>query len=119
MEGKYLMPRPRQDWRSRLGRPAAVVLFRTPLKWRFAVYLAEPGGVLDGALPNESPGGSPESAQEAMHRWIEDTFQRPVTMAWTPTDKPDWWTGDVTASRSGTAVEQREPLANEHLPGAP
>ncbi|MFG2978214.1 hypothetical protein ACGFYY_35140 [Streptomyces sp. NPDC048331] len=84
------MPRTRKDWRSRLGRPATVVLFRTPDKWRFAVYLADPGGVLDGALPNESPDGSPESAQEAIHRWIEDTFQQPVTMAWTPTDKPDW-----------------------------
>ncbi|MEU8530836.1 hypothetical protein AB0C77_35435 [Streptomyces sp. NPDC048629] len=40
-----------------------------------------------------------------MHRWIEDTFQNPVTMAWTPTDKPDWWTGDVTAAQSGTAEE--------------
>ncbi|MFC9792959.1 hypothetical protein [Streptomyces sp. NPDC057695] len=94
---------PRKDWRSRLGRPVTVVLFRTPDEWRYAVYLADPGGVLDGVLPDVSPEGSPESAQEAMHLRIEDAFQQPVRMAWAPTGKPDWWTGDVTATRSGTA----------------
>ncbi|MCX5401428.1 hypothetical protein [Streptomyces sp. NBC_00102] len=96
-------PKPKRDWRSRLGRPAAVVLYRTPVTWRFAIHF-EPGGVLDGALRGASPGGSPESAQEAMRRWVEDTFQRPVGMAWTPTDAPDWWAGDITDSDSGTPI---------------
>ncbi|MFJ5926631.1 hypothetical protein ACIQF6_28915 [Kitasatospora sp. NPDC092948] len=101
------MSRSRRDWRSRLGQPATVVLFRTPLKWRYAVHLVDPRGVLDGGLPDEPHESAPESAQEAMRRWIEDTFQRPVTMAWTPTDNPDWWTGNVTATRPGTAGEAK------------
>jgi hypothetical protein len=86
---------PKQDWRDRLGRPSAVVLFRTPAEWRFAVYFAEPGGVLDGALTHEPAASSPESAQAAMHHWVQDNFQQPVTVTWTAGDQPEWWTGTV------------------------
>ena len=74
-----------------------VVLFRTPLRWRFAVYCAEPGGVLDGALTDEPTDSTPESVQAVMCQWVQDTFQRPVTIAWAPSDQPDWWTGTVSA----------------------
>ncbi len=85
------------QWRDRLGRPATVVLFRTPLKWRFAVHCTDPGGVLDGALLDEPADSAPESAQAAMCRWVQETFQQPVAMmTWTPGDQPDWWTGIVS-----------------------
>lgn len=89
------MSKTRQEWRDRLGRPAMVVLCRTPLRWRYAVYFAEPGGVLDGALTDEPADGPPESAQAAMRHWVQDTFQQPVTVTWTASDQPEWWTGTV------------------------
>jgi hypothetical protein len=92
-----VISKPRQEWRDRLGRPATVVLFRTPLKWRFAAYFAEPDGVLDGALTDEPADSSPESAQAAICHWVQDTFQRSVTVTWTPCDQPDWWTGTVNS----------------------
>jgi hypothetical protein len=90
-----MMSKSRQEWRDRLGRPTTVVLFRTPLRWRFAVHFAQPGGVLDGALTDESAEGPPESAQAAMRHWVQDTFQQPVTVTWSPGGQPDWWTGTV------------------------
>jgi hypothetical protein len=72
-----------------------VVLCRTPLRWRYAVYFAEPGGVLDGALTDEPADGPPESAQATMRHWVQDTFQQPVTVTWTASDQPEWWTGTV------------------------
>jgi hypothetical protein len=97
MQGRGVTSKSRQDWRARLGRPDTVVLFRTPLKWRFAVYCVEPLGILDGALTDEPADSSPESAQAAMRQWAQDSFQRPLMMAWTPGGQPDWWTGAVSA----------------------
>ncbi len=89
------MSKTRQEWRDRLGRPAMVVLFRTPLRWRYAVYFAEPGGVFDGALTDEPADGPSESAQAAMRQWVQDTFQQPVAVTWKASDRPDCWTGTV------------------------
>ena len=85
-------------WWEKLGRPSAVVLFRTPLKWRYAVYFTDPGGVLDGGLNDVPADSAPSPAQTAMHDWIEDTFHRSFAVAWADTDKPDWWTGTVTST---------------------
>ncbi|QMU72871.1 hypothetical protein [Streptacidiphilus sp. P02-A3a] len=72
------------------------MLFRTPLTWRFAVYCDDPGGILDGALPDEPASSAPESAQATMCQWVQETFQHPVAIDWTPGDQPDWWTGSIS-----------------------
>lgn len=79
----------------KLGRPTTVVLFRASLKWRFAVYLADPGGVLDGGLADEPADSAAHSAQSAMHAWLEETFHRSFAVTWADTDRADWWTGTV------------------------
>ncbi|MEV8038907.1 hypothetical protein [Streptomyces sp. NPDC086182] len=92
------MPAAARAWWKKLGSPSAVVLFRTPLKWRFAVYFTDPDGVLDGGLIDEPADSAPQSAQTAMHGWIEDTFHRSFAVTWAETDKPDWWTGTITST---------------------
>ncbi|MFJ7206659.1 hypothetical protein ACIQWR_24400 [Streptomyces sp. NPDC098789] len=76
-------------------------MFRTPrppLQWRYAVYFTEPDGFVDGALAEQPADSSPESAQTAACRRIEEIFGMPTPMpvTWTPADQPDWWTGTAS-----------------------
>lgn len=78
------------------GTPKTLVLYRTPDRWRFAIYFEAPGGTADGALDHPAPSGEPETAQAALHRRAEELTHRQLEVSWQPTDRPDWWTGVIT-----------------------
>ncbi|MFJ9447887.1 hypothetical protein ACIRRH_39575 [Kitasatospora sp. NPDC101235] len=78
------------------GTPTTLVLYRTPERWRYAVYFTGPKGVADGALDHPAASGEPESAQAAMHRKAEELTRRELEVTWQETDQPGWWTGVVT-----------------------
>ena len=82
-------------WRT-LGTPKTLVLYRTPKRWRFAVYFEAPGGTADGALDRPEPSCEPETAQAALHRRAEELTHRKLDVSWQPADQPDWWTAVVT-----------------------
>jgi len=74
-----------------------LVLYRTPERWRFAMYLAA-GGVLDGYLSEPDPDCEPACAQTALELRAEEVAGRVLRVAWRTSDKPDWWTGEVSAA---------------------
>ncbi|WP_330180585.1 hypothetical protein OHB26_29855 [Nocardia sp. NBC_01503] len=82
--------------RSRWGTPTTLVLYRTPDRWRHAVYLSDPDGVLDGSLPDIAPTCAVEQAQSDLHRRVELANGRRFHLSWHEADKPDWWTAEVT-----------------------
>jgi hypothetical protein len=81
------------DWRSKLGIPEKLVLYRTPDRWRFAIY-GDTGNVADGYL-DTSIGTDVEEAQGALVSRASDIAQISLTVSW-HTSQPGWWTGDVT-----------------------
>ncbi|MEV7533747.1 hypothetical protein [Streptomyces hydrogenans] len=86
----------RKHWRNSLGTPTAIVLFRTVDQWRFALYLAEPQGVADGYLTHPEADGEPAEAQVAACLKAEEFADRPLTVSWRPSEKPDRWEGTIT-----------------------
>lgn len=85
----------RDRGRSTLGGPSALVLYRTPECWRFS--LCCPGGIACGALDDDpDPGCEPEVAQAAMKQRAEQITEHILEIVWRPSDRPDWWTGEVT-----------------------
>lgn len=81
------------DWREKLGHPTTLVLYKTPEQWRHAIYGAG-GNVLDGYL-HLRVDAPMEEAQTELTRLASDIAQKPLLIEWT-TDKPGWWTGEVT-----------------------
>lgn len=70
---------------------SALVLYRTPTGWRYAIYA---GGVMDGRL-DDVPVEAPETdAQRALVRLVEEGYGRPIQVDWRVTDA-DWWTTDA------------------------
>jgi len=65
----------------------AMVLYRTPVAWRYAIYA---GGVMDGRL-SSVPVDAPEiRAQAALVRMVEDGYGRPIRARWRATDSGCW-----------------------------
>jgi hypothetical protein len=94
------MGRRKKPHRSTFGAPRTLVLYRTPERWRFALYFEGAGGVLDGALDRPAPDGEPGAAQAALHRRAEELTHRELEVRWQPGGEPDWWTGAVTRAAS-------------------
>ncbi|MFE4977681.1 hypothetical protein ACFRAR_36930 [Kitasatospora sp. NPDC056651] len=86
----------REPYWHTIGTPKTLVLYRTPDRWRFAVYFEAPGGIADGFLDRPAPTCEPEPAQAALHLRAEELTHRELEVSWQPTDRPDWWTGVVT-----------------------
>ncbi|GAA2157055.1 hypothetical protein GCM10009760_58750 [Kitasatospora kazusensis] len=82
-------------WRT-IGTPTTLVLYRTPDRWRFAVYFTDPRGVADGGLDHPVPSCEPEIAQAALHRRAEELTHRKLDVAWQEAGQPGCWTGAVT-----------------------
>ncbi|MER7511769.1 hypothetical protein ABTX82_25930 [Streptomyces lavendulae] len=82
-------------WR-RIGTPKTLVLYRTPERWRYAVYFEAPVGFADGYLAHPAPTSGPGTAQSALHRRAEELTHRELEVCWQPADQPDCWTGAVT-----------------------
>ncbi|MFD4393589.1 hypothetical protein [Kitasatospora sp. NPDC058397] len=82
-------------WRT-LGTPKTLALYRTPDRWRFAVYFEAPGGVADGFLDRPAPSCEAELAQFALRLRTEEITHRDLEVSWQPTDRPDWWIGVIT-----------------------
>jgi hypothetical protein len=89
------MTRNRRPRRPVFGTPAALVLYRTADRWRYALFFAAPGGVADGALDQPPPTASPEAAQAACLRKAEEFTGARLTVVWRAADDPGWWTGSV------------------------
>lgn len=92
------MPKP--EWPSSITgedpRPTSVVLYRSHRGWRYAIYM---DGVMDGWLtdiPVEAPA---VEAQAAAIAFLEGGIERTLDVTWVPDERPDWWTGEVTACR--------------------
>ncbi|MEU3727161.1 hypothetical protein [Streptomyces sp. NPDC031705] len=90
------MARTPKPHRLALGTPTTIVLYRTPDRWRYAVYFAGPGGVADGALGAPSPSCEPGAAQAAAVRKAEELGRRRLEVRWHAAHEPGWWTGTVT-----------------------
>ncbi|MFE2866290.1 hypothetical protein [Embleya sp. NPDC059259] len=88
------MGKRRPYWRA-LGTPATLMLYRTPERWRYAIYFA-PGGVACGGLDDPPPSSNPGGAQVAVHRGAEEFTHRELEVTWNEADEPDRWTGVVT-----------------------
>ncbi|GAB4587062.1 hypothetical protein [Nocardia sp. IFM 10818] len=82
--------------RSRWGTPIGFVLYRTAECWRYAVYLRDPTGIMDGYLPDIPPSAAVAEAQAELHQRAELAHGRKVHMRWEASGKPDWWTAEVT-----------------------
>ncbi|MFE2723609.1 hypothetical protein [Kitasatospora sp. NPDC059327] len=90
------MGRARKPYWRTIGTPRALILYRTPDRWRFAVSFEAPGGIADGALDHPAPSCEPETAQAALHRRAEELTHRALEVSWQPADQPDQWIGLVT-----------------------
>ncbi len=76
----------------------SLVLYRTPERWRFAVFFVG-GGVVDGALSDDvAPDCEPAVAQAAMEQTATNLLHRTLEVTWHPSDQADGWTGEVTAA---------------------
>ncbi|MFD8733593.1 hypothetical protein ACFV06_01605 [Streptomyces sp. NPDC059618] len=84
-------------WRT-LGTPTHLVLYRTPDRWRYAVYFTGPDGIADGALTAPPPSSEPDIAQAALLHKTEELTHRQIEVLWSTSDHPDWWTGTVTTA---------------------
>ncbi|MEV7778476.1 hypothetical protein [Kitasatospora sp. NPDC088351] len=82
-------------WRT-FGTPRTLVLYRTPDRWRYAVYFENPRGIADGALDRPAVSCEPETAQAAMRLKAAELTCRELDVDWAATDQPGWWTGAVT-----------------------
>jgi hypothetical protein len=92
------------DWRSRVGRPKYLVLYRTTTRWRYAIYTT--GGVADGYLDTPLT-ASAERAQLDLAQCAEElvdfaqraeeSAREPLAITWRPCE-PDGWTGEVASS---------------------
>jgi hypothetical protein len=69
-----------------------LVLYRTPTRWRYAVYA---GGVMDGFLADIAVDATEAQAQAALVRLVTQGFGRPIMAEWTPT-QTDWWEAEAT-----------------------
>lgn len=95
--------------RRRYGTPTAIVLYRTPDRWRFALYLTKPDGVADGALADLPPSCPLATAQAAVKTLAEEFCGKEIDdVAWKATD-PDWWTGEVTVTGATQDADPSEP----------
>jgi len=69
-----------------------LVLYRTPLGWRFAVSVG--GGIMDGHLVDTPLTADEGEAQAALVGLVEEWSGRTVEATWR-TEQPDWWTADA------------------------
>jgi hypothetical protein len=91
------------DWRSRIGRPKYLVLYRTTTRWRYAIYTT--GGVGDGYLDTPLTASAEQAQRDlAQHaeelidftRGAEEPAREPLAITWhRPTQ-----TGALVGSRS-------------------
>jgi hypothetical protein len=89
------MPSKRQPYWRTLGTPTTLVLYRTPGKWRYAVYFTGPAGVADGALADPPSSSEPDLAQTALLQKAEELTHRQLEVLWSESDQPDCWAGIV------------------------
>jgi hypothetical protein len=82
------------DWRSRLGKPRLLVLYKSTRQWRHAIYGAS-GNVLDGHLRLHVDAPA-EEAQAELVRIASEIAQMPLTVEWTVAERPGFWAGQVT-----------------------
>jgi hypothetical protein len=86
------------DWRSRIGRPKYLVLYRTTTRWRYAIYTT--GGVGDGYLDTPLTASAEQVQRDLAQELIdfalgaEESAREPLAITWHPS-KPDGWTGEV------------------------
>lgn len=81
------------DWRSRLRHPRVLVLYKSADRWRYAIYVAN-GDVADGYLHLHVDVPADE-AQADLVRVASELAQRPLTVQWTVTEYPGFWSGQV------------------------
>lgn len=70
---------------------SALVLYRTPDGWRYAIYA---NGIMDGRLPELPPTVDEVEAQGALIALIEAGTGKRVDSSWT-SEKEGWWTADA------------------------
>lgn len=94
----------RPQWARKLGQPTAFVLYATPDGWRHATYTSR--GVLDGRLSDVDAHATFEEASSALIALTEQWSGATCDVHWRPTEKPGWWTGEITltSGRADTAV---------------
>ncbi len=90
----------RKHWRDGLGSPATIVLFRTPDRWRYALYFSEPRGVADGCLAHPGADSEPGEAQTAARAKAEQIAGQSLAISWQTSEEPGWWTGAITTGTS-------------------
>lgn len=78
--------------RGPMSQLSALVLYRTPQGWRYAIYS---DGVMDGRLTGVKVDDGESAAQEALIRFIETGTGKTVHAAWTSTE-PNWWTAEAS-----------------------
>jgi hypothetical protein len=88
----------RQPYWLTIGTPTTLVLYRTVVRWRYAVYFNEPSGIADGALNDPASSSAPGIAQAACHQKAEELTRRRLEILWRESDQPDGWTGTVTSA---------------------
>lgn len=78
------------------GELRSAILYRTPDRWRWAVYSSE--AVIDGWLPDLSPAVSVDVAQEAMREVLREMFASDRRgLVWEAHDAPGTWTAEPTS----------------------
>lgn len=93
----------------RYGTPTWIVLYRTPERWRFALYLRKPDGIADGALADLPPSCPLATAQAAVKTLAEEFGGQEIDDVTWKAAGPDWWTGEVTATGTTRDGDPPEP----------
>lgn len=88
------MTRQPKAWHHKLGQPKIFVLYLVADGWRHATYTTN--GVLDGKLPDLDTDASFEQASKALVAITEQWCGTAIEVRWHLTDKPGWWTGEIT-----------------------
>jgi HAD superfamily hydrolase (TIGR01509 family) len=74
-----------------------IVMCATPAGWKFSLRTDESVACGSfGDIANDAPF---DEAAAAAERLFANTFDRTVSLRWTPSDKPNWWTGEPDIGR--------------------
>lgn len=85
----------RPRWARKLGQPTCFVLYHIPADgWRHATYTSR--GVIDGRLSVVDVPATFEEASSALIALTEQWSGAIGNVNWQPTEKPGWWTGEIT-----------------------
>ena len=82
-----------QGFIDRLEPLTALVLYRTPRRWQYAILAG--GGILDGHLHDVPLSAEEGDAQAALLELIERWTGKTVDATWRATE-PDWWAADAS-----------------------